>query len=409
MADEYDRNWRYTVERQHSVRNPIIINEDIDIQRRMFWEAALSTGVTVDFYNCCYDKSDFYQDSNLKWKDAIYLPIIFDDAPKIKVLKDYGWFTEDDERPELAYLPMYEDWMTKKLLDLRDNSLIRVHYFGQNSSAEFRITDKKMDSIYGVYWICKLAPERLNDFYLVDIKGEHFLKRNYDRNGVCEHSNYNNEHGMDEDYDAREYNHERYTDNITRSNNADDYYDIIMNVDSENTVDSYKENINVDKINETDSEIDPSHIVTEDRGLVTRDSIYNEKWYDTDGNYSKEGTVDSTKTRYDEGTAHDLKWHEMNGDLSEDLRTSSLKQNEAYPKKQEKITGNSGNNKNKRAWNNGFFTEDVDDKVKNKTVKNKSEKPLKTPSATKSDTEESNTKKKNTPFNLPKIGRINNE
>jgi hypothetical protein len=41
MADEYGKEWRYQLERQHSVNNPIIVNEDIELQRRMFWVTKL--------------------------------------------------------------------------------------------------------------------------------------------------------------------------------------------------------------------------------------------------------------------------------------------------------------------------------------------------------------------------------
>lgn len=67
MAEEYGKEWRYSLERQHSVHNPIIINEDIELQRRMFWESALHTGITVDFYNCRFEQQDFNQDLNLMW------------------------------------------------------------------------------------------------------------------------------------------------------------------------------------------------------------------------------------------------------------------------------------------------------------------------------------------------------
>jgi len=237
MSREYDRNWRYDMQRQHVVNNPIIFNDDIDIQRRMFWEAAISTGITVDFYNCCSDISDFYQDPNLKWEKPVLLPVIFDDHPKVKILKDYGWFTEDEEdRPQLVYLPMYKDWTTKELLKLNDNSLIRVHYFGQNFASEFRITDKRMDSLYGVYWVCKLAPERINVFNFIDEHGEHFLKR-------ARRDEPDKMVG-----DKRVYENDQYVKNIIESDNEDTYYDMIMNGKDENTVDKYKYDEDIDVV-----------------------------------------------------------------------------------------------------------------------------------------------------------------
>lgn len=218
MAEEYGKEWRYSLERQHSVHNPVIINEDIELQRRMFWESALHTGITVDFYNCKFEQQDFNQDLNLIWDDAIRLPVIFDDAPKVKVLKNLGWYTEDDERPELVYLPMYKDWMTKELLDVKENSIIRLYYFGGINTADFRVTDKKMDSVYGVYWVCKLAPERMNDFTMIELNGEHFLKRSEVRSRHTEYMDKQISDGYNPDYDKssdfRNYEHSSYVNQI---------------------------------------------------------------------------------------------------------------------------------------------------------------------------------------------------
>lgn len=237
--EEHGRTWRYPLERQHVVKNPIIFNHDIDLQRRMFWEAAQSTGVLVDFYNCVSDKSDFNNDPNIKWDDRVILPVIFDDAPKVKIIKELGWYTEDDERPMLAYLPIYKDWTTKELLRLHEQSLMRIYYYGQSIPSEFRVMDKRLDSIYGVYWICKLAPERLDKFVLVEESGRHFLKldiRNEEK---------------DTDYDKgtdNRYEHDEDAANILYDNTSDGYFDEIMNGESENTTDFYKSEDNEDDV-----------------------------------------------------------------------------------------------------------------------------------------------------------------
>lgn len=232
------------LERQHSVHNPIIFNHDLEIQRRMFVEAATSTGVITDFYNCVSSKSDIYNDPNCLWEDAIKLPIIFDDAPKVKVLKNLGWYTEDDESPTLAYLPMYKDWQMKELLDVKDNSLMRIYYFGQPNPAEFRITDRKMDSIYGIHWVCKLAPERLNQFYLINDHGKHFLKKKLrpDEMGITNKP----------ETDERVYEHDAFVEQIAQDESSGDYWDKIMGSDSENNVDFYNPFENSDKINPKD-------------------------------------------------------------------------------------------------------------------------------------------------------------
>nr|DAS54555.1 MAG TPA: hypothetical protein [Bacteriophage sp.] len=238
MAEEYGKEWRYSLERQHSVHNPVIINEDIELQRRMFWESALHTGITVDFYNCKFEQQDFNQDLNLMWDDAIRLPVIFDDAPKVKVLKNLGWYTEDDERPELVYLPMYKDWMTKELLDVKENSIIRLYYFGGISTADFRVTDKKMDSVYGVYWVCKLAPERMNDFTMIELNGEHFLKRSEVQSRHTEYMDKQISDGYNPDYDKssdfRNYEHSSYVNQIVDNDEDDGLADNLNYSSTEN-------------------------------------------------------------------------------------------------------------------------------------------------------------------------------
>lgn len=221
MAIEQDKEWRYPLESQHLSGNPIIFGKDVDLVRRMAFEGFFSVGITVEYYRCWYDKKDFYQDPDCKWDDKILMHAVFDDNPRVKVLKDLGWYNEDDEiKSPIIYLPLYKDWYTKEVFDIKDNSLIKVNYFGQASPSEFRITEKKMDSVYGVYWICKLAPERLEDFFITTNDGTHYLKRKTkdDRfTETCEHDVNNT--GEDE----RVYQHGDYEKNVT-----DDYSSLIM-------------------------------------------------------------------------------------------------------------------------------------------------------------------------------------
>lgn len=262
MTQEYGKIWRYPVERQHVVNNPVIFNHDIDIQRRMFWEAAESTGIIVEFYNCMYDNSDFNNDPNCLWEDKIILPVIFDDHPKVKVIKELGWFTEDDERPMLVYIPMYRDWTTKELLHLREQSLIRVFYYGNEIPSEFRITDKKMDSLYGVHWVCKLAPERFNRFCFIQENGRHFLKlkeRHDESTGE--------EGGYKDGY--QNYDHDSYINNIAREHPFDDYFDDIMNGDSENTVDFYTKEANDDDLIGNDLDKNKDYNLSDFNGTIT--------------------------------------------------------------------------------------------------------------------------------------------
>ncbi len=226
--NEYMKEWNYPLESQHLSGNPKIFGRDVSLVRRMAYEAMYSTGITVEYYKCCENRPDFYQDPDCKWDSAITMGAIFEDNPKIKILKDLGWFTEDEEiRPMIIYLPMYKDWTAKDVFDIKSNSLIKVNYFGQSSPSEFRITDKRMDSVYGCYWICKLAPERLDNFYELVLNGSHYLKKKQPGDTIdekCEHAR--NDTGLDE----RNYEHEDYEEYIKKNiDEEDDYSSLIMN------------------------------------------------------------------------------------------------------------------------------------------------------------------------------------
>lgn len=181
-----DRDWSYSIESQHTVANTRVIGRDIDLMRRIVWEAMMGVGITVRYFKCRSSQSDFYQDPDCQWDDAINVDAIFEDNPKIKLLKELGWYHEDDERLQLIYLPIYRNWVEKEVFDVKENSLIQVHYFGQTEPAEFRITERKLDSVYGCYYICKLAPERLNNFVMIQQDGSSYLKRR-DRPDDCSH------------------------------------------------------------------------------------------------------------------------------------------------------------------------------------------------------------------------------
>ena len=180
------RDWRYPIEPQHIVEGPRSFNSDISLVRRMTWEAMSQVGITITFYRCSYDVSDFYQDPACSWDSGIPLNAIFEDNPKVKLLKDLGWYNEDEEiRAPIIYLPMYSNWVTKEILDVKANSLVEIHYFGQATPAKFRITERKMDSVYGCYYVCKLAPERMDNFELVLKEGLYYLKKDDTRPEVC--------------------------------------------------------------------------------------------------------------------------------------------------------------------------------------------------------------------------------
>lgn len=186
----YDIDYNYKIGDQNIIKAPNLWNLDLEVPRRQMLESARMAGTRCAYFQVDEIYRDLYQDPIVRWKDSILIDCIFDDSPKVRTLKDVGWFSDDEEeRPPLLYLPMYKNWVSKEIFPVIEESLVRVFYFGQPYPTDFRITNKKMDSLYGVYWLCKLAPEHLDNFYYITEHGSHYLKRR-DREDQykCDHS-----------------------------------------------------------------------------------------------------------------------------------------------------------------------------------------------------------------------------
>ena len=92
-----DTEWGFNIEDQNVVRQDNIFRSDIDLQRRLFWDACTHSGFKVEMFEPVNEKRDLYQDPTIEsWKSSVILPCILDEHPKVKVLKDLGWFSEGD-------------------------------------------------------------------------------------------------------------------------------------------------------------------------------------------------------------------------------------------------------------------------------------------------------------------------
>jgi hypothetical protein len=186
-----DVDWNYKLEDQNVVRQKNLFRVDVSLQRRIFWDACTHSGYKVEYFEPIEEHRDLYQDPTVEsWKASVIVPCILDEHPKVKVLKEFGWFSEGDSelQAQLIYVPMYSNWETKEIFHVKDQSIFRMTYFGQNYPSDFRLTDKRMDSVYGNYWILKVSPEHMDNFYYVTDHGSHYLKRKKDDETVkCEH------------------------------------------------------------------------------------------------------------------------------------------------------------------------------------------------------------------------------
>jgi hypothetical protein len=157
---------------------PRIIGKDSDIVRRMFLQASQAVGCTAIYHELVNVEEDLYNDPTTKYFPPVTLEVLFDENPKVKMLREFGWYNEDDEiRPLLVYLPIYKNHQ-KDLLNVQEHTLIELVYMGVSKTAWFRITAKRLDSLFGNYWICKCAPERRIEFIKDPTDGYFYLSVN---------------------------------------------------------------------------------------------------------------------------------------------------------------------------------------------------------------------------------------
>ncbi len=154
---------------------PRIIQPDSDIVRKIFLEASEAVGCTAIYREVKLTTKDLYNDPTNHYEDPIVLEVLFDENPKVKVMKSYGWYNEDEEiRPLLIYLPIYKN-IHRELLNVMEESIIEIVYAGVEKRALFKISAKRLDSLFGNYWICKCVPERRVCFHYNPEDGFEFL------------------------------------------------------------------------------------------------------------------------------------------------------------------------------------------------------------------------------------------
>lgn len=158
---------------------PRIVGSDSDIIRRMFLEASEAMGCTALYHELKVKTSrDLYNDPTSLYEEPLVLEVLFDENPKVKMMKSLGWYNEDEEiRPLLIYLPIYKN-QQRDLINVMEECLVEIVYFGINKTAIFKISSKRLDSLYGNYWVCKCVPERKVQFTYDPSDGYDFLDIN---------------------------------------------------------------------------------------------------------------------------------------------------------------------------------------------------------------------------------------
>jgi hypothetical protein len=132
-----------------------LINKDASLYRGFFKEQAKLLGIHVLYqYPIDMEFTVHGQENPLGYSDPIEMDIIFDQSPKLKTLKRFGWMSEDPEdKPYLIQVPFDAPNLQKGCLITLPAPLPLI------DSRVFKITDISFDQILPDSWYCKLAPK----------------------------------------------------------------------------------------------------------------------------------------------------------------------------------------------------------------------------------------------------------
>lgn len=131
----------------------LLTSEDSMLFRQFFVEMAKLRGITIDYIYPVDEDKTIHGQIISKFSSPITLDIIFENNPKIKTLKNYGWVSESkDDKPYVAYLPYNTPYIQTK-------SRIKINPIGSDKKGKwFEITDIHESIEFPDAYICKLAP-----------------------------------------------------------------------------------------------------------------------------------------------------------------------------------------------------------------------------------------------------------
>lgn len=136
----------------------LLTGEDSTLFRTFFEEMTKLRGISVQYIYPVDEKYDIHGQIFANFSCIYDLNIMFETAPKVKTLKNYGWISEDKEyKPPIAYLPYNTPHIQSK-------ARIKIIPIGSGKDGKwFEITDIAEAIEYPDAYICKLAPIYVSD------------------------------------------------------------------------------------------------------------------------------------------------------------------------------------------------------------------------------------------------------
>ena len=131
----------------------LLTGEDSKLFRQFFKEMAFLRGISVQYVYPVDEETSIHGQIFPEFSSIYDLDIIFESAPKIKTLKNYGWVSEDNsDKPYIAYLPYDTPHIQTK-------ARLKLFPIGSEKDGKwFEITDINEAIEFPDAYICRLAP-----------------------------------------------------------------------------------------------------------------------------------------------------------------------------------------------------------------------------------------------------------
>ena len=131
----------------------LLTGEDSKLFRQFFKEMAFLRGISVEYIYPVDEDVSIHGQIFPEFSSIYNINIIFESAPKIKTLKNYGWVSEDNsDKPYIAYLPYDTPHIQTK-------ARLKLYPIGSEKDGKwFEITNINEAIEFPDAYICKLAP-----------------------------------------------------------------------------------------------------------------------------------------------------------------------------------------------------------------------------------------------------------
>ncbi len=131
----------------------LLTQEDSTLFRQFFKEMAKLRGLPIEYIYPVDEETSIHGQIFPEFSSIVDLDIIFENNPKVKTLKNYGWVSEDSsDKPYIAYFPFDTPYIQTK-------ARMRLKPIGSDKPGKwFEITDIQHAIEFPDAYICRLAP-----------------------------------------------------------------------------------------------------------------------------------------------------------------------------------------------------------------------------------------------------------